>query len=143
MHYQGTIYDTVILLKMRLLVAIPCHQIQTFDLIFWYMVTFIVYITLFVWNLCIIYCATHFLPSTCTWYVPVLFHVKGVSVFLLVRCMHFNAKIELIFSFVYFINQTSYVFISALGFVSINVGNLDDAMQIFNNILAVRKLCFS
>ena len=67
----------------------------------------------------------------------------GVSVFLLVRCMHFNAKIEPILSFIYFINQTSFVFISALGFVSINVGNLDDAMQIFNNILAVRKLCFS
>ena len=67
----------------------------------------------------------------------------GVSVFLLGRCMHFNAKIELILSFIYFINQTSFVFISALGFVSINVGNLDDAMQIFNNILAVRKLCFS
>lgn len=30
-----------------------------------------------------------------------------------------------------------YFQISALGFVSINVGNLDDAMQIFNNILVV------
>ena len=78
-----------------------------------------------------------------TWHVPVLFHVKEVSVFLLVRCMNFNAEIELIFSFIYFIIQTSSVFISALGFVSINVGNLDDAMQIFNNILAVRKLWFS